>query len=389
MRITGLGTTVVNAGRRNWIFVRIETDQPGLVGWGEASLEVKTRGVLGAIEDFAPLMVGEDPHRIEHLWQVLYRQQFFRGGAVEMSAVSGIDQALWDIKGKDLGVPVWQLLGGAVRDRRCASTTTSAAVRRRRPTARWSRPSWPSWRSARVADGFDAIKVLAVPRSRPLESNARVREAAAAMAAIREAVGPDVQIMVDLHGRTTAAMAIRYGQALAEHDPWFFEEPVPPEDVDGHVAVARALPGIPIATGERLIGRWAFRPFFERGAIAVAQPDVCHTGGISEVRRIAAMAEAHGISVAPHNPLGPIATVANLHLAVATPNHLIQEVMRSDVPWRDEIVSGVPAIVDGHMSPPTAPGLGVEIDEAAAAAHPYEPEPQYRWFHEDGSVAEW
>jgi galactonate dehydratase len=195
--------------------------------------------------------------------------------------------------------------------------------------------------------------------------------------------------MVDLHGRTSAAMAIRYGHALAEYDPWFFEEPVPPEDVDGHVTVARALPGIPIASGERLIGRWAFRPFFERGAIAVAQPDICHAGGISELRRIAAMAEAHGVSVAPHNPLGPVATMANLHLAVATPNHLIQEVMRSDVPWRDEIVHGVPSIVDGRMPLPQAPGLGVEIDEAAAASHPYVPEPQYRWFHEDGAVAEW
>lgn len=388
MRITGLGASVINAGRRNWIFVRIETDQPGLVGWGEASLEVKTRGVLGAIEDFAPLVVGEDPRRIEHLWQILYRQQFFRGGAVEMSAVSGIDQALWDIKGKDLGVPVWQLLGGRVRDRVRFYDHLGGGA----PEATYGEmdPAVVAELAQRsVADGFDAIKVLAVPRSRPLESNARVREAAAAMAAIRGAVGPDVQIMVDLHGRTTAAMAIRYGQALAEHDPWFLEEPVPPEDVDGHLAVAQALPGIPIATGERLIGRWAFRPFFERGAIAVAQPDVCHTGGISEVRRIAAMAEAHGISVAPHNPLGPIATVANLHLAVATPNHLIQEVMRSDVPWRDEVVRGVPPIIDAHMSPPEAPGLGIEIDEVAAAAHPYEPEPQYRWFHEDGSVAEW
>jgi galactonate dehydratase len=388
MRITELTAAVVNAGRRNWVFVRVATDQPGLIGWGEASLELKTRGVLGAIEDVAPLLLGEDPRRIEHLWQVLYRQQFFRGGPVEMSAVSGIDQALWDIKGKDVGVPVWQLLGGNVRDSvrfydHLGGGAPAATYGQMEPeiVAELARRS--------VADGFSALKVLAVPRTRSLDSNERVREAAAAMAAIREAVGPDVQVMVDLHGRTSAAMAIRYGHALAEYDPWFFEEPVPPEDVDGHVAVARALPHIPIASGERLIGRWAFRPFFERGAIAVAQPDVCHAGGISELRRIAAMAEAYGLSVAPHNPLGPVATMANLHLALATPNHLIQEVMRSDVPWRDEIVRGVPAIVDGHMAPPTTPGLGIEIDEAAAAAHPYEPEPQYRWFHEDGAVAEW
>jgi galactonate dehydratase len=388
MRITALGARVVNAGRRNWIFVRIETDQPGLIGWGEASLEVKTRGVLGALEDFAPLVVGEDPRRIEHIWQMLYRQQFFRAGAVEMSAVSGIDQALWDIKGKDLGVPVWQLLGGRVRDRvrfydHLGGGAPEATYGEMEPAvvAELARKS--------VADGFDALKLLAVPRTRPLDSVAHVRAAAAVMAAVREAVGAGVDIMVDLHGRTTAAMAIRYGLAMAPYEPWFFEEPVPPEDIDGHVTVARALPGIPIASGERLIGRWAFRPYFERGAIAVAQPDVCHSGGISELRRIAAMAESHGISVAPHNPLGPIATVANLHLAVATPNHLICEVMRSDVPWRDEIVTGVPPIVAGHMSPPEAPGLGVDIDEVAAEAHPYEPEPQYRWFHEDGSVAEW
>ncbi|MEX1295489.1 MAG: galactonate dehydratase [Candidatus Limnocylindrales bacterium] len=388
MRITRLGTTVVGAGRRNWIFVRVETDQPGLVGWGEASLELKTRGVLGAIEDVAPLVVGEDPRRVEHLWQVLYRQQFFRGGPVEMSALSGIDQALWDIKGKDLGVPVWQLLGGNVREKVRFYDHLGGGA----PEATYGEmePAVVAELAERsVADGFDALKVLAVPRTRALDTDARVRSAAAAMAAVREAVGPDVQVMVDLHGRTSAAMAIRYGQALAEYDPWFFEEPVPPEDVDGYVTVARALPGIPVAGGERLVGRWAFRPFFERGALAVAQPDVCHAGGISECRRIAAMAEAHGLAVAPHNPLGPVATMANLHLAAATPNHLVQEVMRSDVPWRDEVVRGLPRIIDGYMDLPQAPGLGVEVDEGAAARHPYEPEPQYRWFHEDGAVAEW
>lgn len=388
MRVTGLGARVVNAGRRNWVFVRVETDQPGLVGWGEASLEVKTRGVLGAIDDVAPLVVGEDPRRIEHLWQVLYRQQFFRGGPVEMSAVSGIDMALWDILGKDLGVPVWQLLGGRVRD----SVRFYDHLGGGAPEAVYGEmePSVVADQArATIEAGFDALKLLAVPRSRALESAARIRAAEATMAAVRDAVGPDVDVMVDLHGRTSAAMAIRYGEALAPYQPWFFEEPVPPEDIDGHAAVARALPSIPIATGERLITRWAFREFFERGAIAVAQPDVCHTGGISEVRRIAAMAEAYGVAMAPHNPLGPIATMANLHLALAMPNHLIQEVMRADVPWRDDIVHGLPPIVNGRMAPPQAPGLGIEVDEAAAAAHPYQPEPQYRWFHEDGSVAEW
>ncbi|MFV2062513.1 MAG: galactonate dehydratase [Chloroflexota bacterium] len=388
MRITRLGTRVVNAGRRNWVFVRVETDQPGLVGWGEASLELKTRSVVGAIEDFSPLVVGEDPRRVEHLWQILYRQQFFRGGPVESSALSGIDIALWDILGKDLGVPVWQLLGGRVRESvrfydhlgGGASESVYGEMEPKR-AADMARQS--------VEAGFDALKLLAVPRSRPLESAARVASAVDVMAAVRDAVGPDVDVMVDLHGRTTATMAIRYGQAMAQYSPWFLEEPVPPEDVDGLVTVARALPGIAIAAGERLVGRWAFRPLLERGAIAVAQPDICHAGGISEVHRISAMAEAHGVSVAPHNPLGPIATMASLHLAVATPNHLIQEVMRADVPWRDDVVSGVPPIREGRMTPPQLPGLGIEVDESMAAAHPYQQEPQYRWFHEDGSVAEW
>lgn len=388
MRITRLGTLVVNAGRRNWVLVRVETDVPGLVGWGEASLEVRTRGVVGAVEDYAPLVVGEDPRRIEHLWQVMARQQFFRGGPVEMSALSGIDQALWDIAGKDLGVPVWRLLGGRVRDTvrfydHLGGGASEAVYGEMEPAAASDRAR------ESVAAGFDALKLLAVPRTRALDSDARVRAAADVLEAVRAAVGPGVDVMVDLHGRTSASMAIRYGRAMADAQPWLFEEPVPPEDVDGLVRVAAALPDIPLAAGERLVSRWAFRPLFERSAIAVAQPDVCHAGGISEVRRIAAMAEAHGIALAPHNPLGPVATMANLQLALATPNHLVQEVMRADVPWRDEVVTGVPPIVDGRMAPPDAPGLGFEVDERAAAAHPYEPEPQYRWFHEDGSVADW
>jgi galactonate dehydratase len=209
------------------------------------------------------------------------------------------------------------------------------------------------------------------------------------MGAVRDEVGPDVQVLVDLHGRTSAAVAVAVGRVLAPMRPWLLEEPCPPEDLDGYVTVARSLPGIPIAGGERWGTRWSFRPAFERGAVAVAQPDVCHSGGISETRRIAALAETYGITVAPHNPLGPVATMVNLHLAFATPNHLIQEVLRADVPWREEVVSGVPPLVDGRMALPMAAGIGIEVDEIAAARHPYEPEPQYRWFHEDGSVADW
>ena len=388
MRITRVASLVVNAGRRNWVFVRIETNVAGLVGWGEASLEVKTRGVVGAVDDFAPLLVGEDPRRIEHLWQVLYRQQYFRGGPVELSALSGIDIALWDIVGKELGVPIWRLLGGRVRRSvrfydhlGGGSSEVVYADLRPEEAAERARES--------VAAGFDALKILVVPRSRSLDGAAALRAAASTMEAVRDAVGADVDVMVDLHGRTSAAMAIQFGQALAPYRPWWLEEPVPPDDLDGLVRVAAALPGIPLAAGERLGARWSFRPLFERGAVAVAQPDVCHSGGISEVRRIAALAEVYGIAVAPHNPLGPIATMANLHLALATPNHLIQEVMRADVPWRDEVVRGVTPIVAGRAVAPAQPGLGVDVDETAAALHPYQQEPQLRWFHDDGSVADW
>jgi len=388
MRIQRVGSMVVNAGRRNWVFVRIETDVAGLVGWGEASLEVKTRSVVGAIDDFAPLLLGQDPRRIEHLWQALYRQQYFRGGPVELSALSGIDIALWDILGKELGVPVWRLLGGRVRDwvrfydhlGGGASDVVYADLRPEEAAERAQES---------VAAGFDALKILAVPRARAIDGDAALHTAVRSMEAVRSAVGPDVDVMVDLHGRTSAVMAIQFGQALAPYRPWWLEEPVSPDDLDGLVRVADALPGIPIAAGERLGARWSFRQLFERGAVAVAQPDVCHSGGISELRRIGALAEAYGIAMAPHNPLGPIATMANLHLALATPNHLIQEVMRADVPWRDAVVPGVTAIERGRAAPPEAPGIGVEVDEAAAARHPYQQEPQLRWFHDDGSVADW
>jgi galactonate dehydratase len=194
--------------------------------------------------------------------------------------------------------------------------------------------------------------------------------------------------MVDLHGRTTPAMAIQYGLALAPHRPWFLEEPCPPENVDAMVEVARALP-IPIATGERLVTRFQFRELLEKRACAVIQPDVCHCGGISELKRIAAMADAYYVSVAPHNPLGPVATAVNVHFAFTAPNFLIQEVMRADVPWRNEVVDGGVEIVDGHVLPPTRPGIGIEVDEAAAAAFPYAPEPPLETFHPDGAVADW
>lgn len=387
MRIASVQTVVVNAQMRNWIFVKVVTDG-GLVGWGEASLEWKTRTVCGAVDDLAPLILGQDPTRVEHIFQILYRQAFFRPGIEAMSAISGIEQACWDITGKAAGKPVYQLLGGAVRDRvrmydhlgggEMASLYLQDSADQMAARARES-----------VGAGYTAVKVLVVPKTLPLDGNAPLRHAEHLMGAIRDAVGPDIDIMVDLHARTTPAMAIQYGEVLRPFKPFFLEEPCPPENVEGMVEVSRALPGIPIATGERLVTRWGFRELLERQACAIIQPDLCHCGGLWEARKIAAMAETYYVSVAPHNPLGPIATAAAAHFALATPNWLIQEAIRSDVPWRDAVVGAGLPVENGFILPPTAPGLGIEVDEDEAAKHPFQQEVLMQWWHDDGAVADW
>ncbi|MDO9398525.1 MAG: galactonate dehydratase [Herbiconiux sp.] len=387
MRIVSVETVTVNATLRNWVFVKVTTDHDGLVGWGEATLEWKARAVAGAVADLAEIVVGQDPRRIEYLWQAMYRDHFFKGGAVTMSALSGIDQALWDINARLLDVPAYQLLGGAVRDRLrmydhlgggdSSVVYGPASVEGFAQAARQA-----------VADGFTALKILAVPSGNGLPSGPDVRGAAALMEAVRDAVGPDVDIMVDLHGRTTAAAAIAFGHALAPFDPWFFEEPCAPGNPEDLVRVAEALP-FPIATGERLLSLPEFREHLRLGAAAVLQPDICHVGGPTGLKKIAALAESHGIPLAPHNPLGPIATAVNQHVAFATPGVVIQEVMRSDVPWREEVVSGSFPIVGGSIGLPPGPGWGITVDEEAAAEHPYRPEVQITTRDRDGSVADW
>lgn len=386
MRISEVATVVVGAELRNWVFVKVTTDE-GLVGWGEATLEWQTRAVVGAVDDLRPLLLGEDAMRTEHLWQSMCRHHFFKGGIVTMSAISGIEQALHDVKAKALGVPLYQLLGGSVRDRlrfydHLGGGDSSAVYETGSPEA------FGEAAARSVADGFDALKILAVPVGAPLSGSAGIRLAVARMAAVREAVGPDVDVMVDLHGRTSPAMAIRYGRALAPYDPWFLEEPTQPEDIGALRGIADAVP-VPIATGERLIGRRAFVDLLAERACAVIQPDVCHCGGVAELKRIAALAESYGVAVAPHNPLGPVATAVNVHIGLSTSNLLIQEVMRADVPWRQEVVTGELAEVGPSVGLPSAPGIGVEVDEDAAACHPYAPEPQLRTLLDDGSVADW
>ena len=389
MKITAIKSLVVNAEMRNWVFIKVETDQAGLFGWGEASLEWKTRAVVGAIEDLAPMAVGEDPTRIEHLYQKLYRQSFWRMGVIGMSAISGIEQACWDILGKLLNVPVYKLLGGAVRDRVRMYTHLGGGNMK---AVYESFDPGPVIDLARqvVAQGYTAVKVVCVPYSEPLMNVTYVKKFAAVIGKLREAVGDSVDIMIDFHGRTTPAMAVQYINAVAEFSPFFCEEPVPPENVAALAEVKRAV-SVPIATGERLVTRHEFREIFEQQACHVIQPDLCHCGGLLEGKKIAAMAEVYLMGVAPHNPLGPVANAAALHFALSTPNFLIQEDMLTDVPWRWDVVQHSLETRDGYWLKTESPGLGISVNEKEAAKHPFQQEVMHsvNIRAADGAILDW
>ncbi|MGI9075692.1 MAG: galactonate dehydratase [Bryobacteraceae bacterium] len=388
MKIVDINSVVVNAQMRNWVFVKIQTDVAGLHGWGEATMEWKTRAVAGCIEDLKPMLIGRDPTRIEFLWQILYRHSYFRLGAIGMTAISGIEQACWDILGKSLGVPVYKLIGGRVRDKVRMYTHLGGGE---------TKSVYESFESGLVIEralaviehGYRAVKVVFVPYSRPLEGLPAVKQFARLLQDLRSAVGDDIDLMVDFHGRTTTGQAIQYIHAIEEFHPLFCEEPVPPEQPDALLEVRRSV-SVPIATGERLATRWDFRRLCELQACHVLQPDLSHCGGLMEAKRIASMGETYLMGVAPHNPNGPVANAVALHFALSTPNFLIQEDMLGDVPWRFDIVETNINRERGYWLPSDAPGLGIEVDEREAAKHPFEQEIlQQMMFHEDGSVAEW
>jgi galactonate dehydratase len=389
MKITAIKTVVVNAEMRNWVFVKLETDQAGLCGWGEASLEFKTRSVVGAVEDCAPLVVGEDPTRIEFLYQKLYRATFWRLGVTGMTAISAIEQACWDIFGKSLGLPVYKLLGGAVRER-VRMYTHLGGGDMKAVYETFDPAPLVDLALQVVAKGYTAIKVVCVPYSEPLMNVSYVKKFAQAIQELRLAVGDGVDIMIDFHGRTYPAMAIAYINAISEFNPFFCEEPVPPENVAALREVRRAV-RVPIATGERLVTRHQFREVFEQQACHIIQPDLCHCGGLLEGKKIAAMAEVYYMGVAPHNPLGPVANAAALHFALSTPNFLIQEDMLTDVPWRWDVVRHSLQTRQGYWLKSEEPGLGVEINEEEAVKHPFQQEVMYPATIRaaDGAILDW
>lgn len=388
MKISAIKTLVVNAQMRNWVFVKVETDSPGLYGWGEGTLEWKTRAVVGCVEDLAPMILDQDPTRIEFLWQIMYRHSFWRLGIIGLTAISAIEQACWDIVGKSLGVPVYQLLGGRVREKVRMYTHLGMGEMKAVYETFEAGPLIDRAHAV-IEKGYRALKVVFVPFSQPLMGLPAVKHFASLMGKLREAVGDDVDIMIDFHGRTTTGQAIEYIRAIEEFHPFFCEEPVPPEQPDALLEVRRSVRA-PIATGERLATRWDFRRVCELQACHVLQPDLCHCGGLLEARKISSLGETYLMGIAPHNPNGPVANVVALHFDLATPNFLIQEDMVGDVPWRFDVVKTNLRSEKGYWLPLEEPGLGVEINETEARKHPFQQEVlEQMTFHEDGSVAEW
>lgn len=372
MKITDVRVLQTQGGHANWTFVKVYTDS-GLTGVGEASLERFDTVVVRAIESFREFLIGKDPFQIEFIWNTLSKQTFWYGGLVTLSALSGIEQALWDIKGKALGVPVYELLGGKVRDK--VRVYANAWAFRGGVYQGQDTPDTIARRAQEmVSKGFTALKWDPFRNAGQVIHREDEEFAIACVRTVREAVGPSVDLLIECHGRFNMWSAIRMAQKLEPFDPFFYEEPVPPDNVDALAAVAAAI-RIPVATGERLFTRWDFRPLLEKHAARIIQPDICHAGGILELKKIAAMAEVYYVAVQPHNSNGPISTLASLHLDACIPNFIIQEFFYPYLEHYNEILTEPLVYADGYLSIPTAPGLGADIREEAIRKRPPVPQP--------------
>jgi galactonate dehydratase len=376
MNVTDIQVHTTWGEPRNWVFVKIVTDR-GLHGWGEATLEGHEDTVATCVRHLGQALIGQDPLAIEHHWQRIFRHGFWRGGVVLNSALAGIDQALWDLRGKAWGVPVYRLLGGPTRQR----------VRLYTHVGIYDHTRMVEDAQRDVAAGFTALKTGAWAGDAALPEPEAIAAFAARVALLRETVGPRVDIMIDNHGRSRASTAARLMEALGPHGLFWLEEPTQPDDLEALGRLRAAGPRMDLATGERLYSKWDYVPLLEGRLVDVIQPDLCHAGGISEVKKIAAMAEAYYVQVAPHNPQGPVSTAACAHLGMAIPNFSILEYVLS--PNRDRVLRDPWPVEKGHLVVPDRPGLGVDLDEEALAASPMRPRgvPGGAWFA-DGSVAD-
>lgn len=368
-----------------WLFLKISTDE-GIVGWGEPIVEGRAETVKAAVKELMSYLVGKDPFRIEDHWQMLYRSGFYRGGPILMSAIAGIDQALWDIKGKFFQTPIYELMGGACRDSIKVYSWIGG-----------DRPDDVAAEAKKVVDqGFTAVKMNGTEELQYIDSYAKIDETVERIALVREAVGNDVGIGIDFHGRVHKPMAKILAKELEPFRPMFIEEPVLPENNEALREVARHT-HIPIATGERMFSRWDYKSLLADGYVDIIQPDVSHAGGITEVKKIASMAEAYDVALAPHCPLGPIALAACLQVDATAHNAFIQEQSlgihyNEGNDLLDYIKDkNVFAYKDGFVKIPDGPGLGIEVDEEyvkemAKQGHNWK---NPVWRHHDGSIAEW
>jgi galactonate dehydratase len=367
LKITKLETFLV---KPRWLFLKIHTNA-GITGLGEPITEGRALTCQMAVKEIEPYLIGKDPRPVAHHWQAIYRHAFYRGGPILTSALSGIDQALWDIKGKALGVPVYELLGGPTRNR----------------VRVYAHARTPEQIQQRLKEGFTAFKTGPAKRrpSRYVETPAQVQYAAERFAELRKLVGDDVDIGCDFHGAVPPATAKLLIKALEPYHPMFIEEPINAQNHDVMAEIARGT-HLPIATGERVFTKWGFREVLEKQAASILQPDLCHAGGITECRLIAGMAEAYYAAIAPHNPLGPISLAAGVQLAASIPNFLIQE----QVSLGEGYLKQPFKVRDGYLDLPTGPGLGIELDENALAdkiGHDWRNPESYD--PDDGSVVDW
>ncbi len=363
MKVIDVKPFVVDCFRTNWVFVKVYTDE-GIDGVGEATLEYKEAALLGAVQHIKEYLVGKNPLDIERHFHDIYRDAYWRGGAVLMSALSAVEMALWDILGKSLGVPVYQLLGGRANDkvRIYVNGWFSGAK---------TPEEFGAKAKAAMERGVTALKWDPFGKAYLTLSNAELDRAMECVAAVREAVGNRVDLLIEGHGRFDVPTGIRIAKELEQFRPMWFEEPTPPDNLEALKAVRDKSP-VPISAGERLYTLKDYKDLFEMRAADYIQPDISHAGGIMELKKIAAVADTYYIPFAPHNPSGPVANAATLQLAACCPNFNILEIMYSDVTWRADVTNENLHYEDGYITIPDKPGLGIEINEEACLAHPYQ-----------------
>ena len=382
LKITDLKTFIVNRGGPNainYVFVKIYTNQ-GITGLGEGSVTSKEATVAAAIDEHKRYLVGLDPTDIEMHWQAMYRWPRWRSGPILNSAISAVEIALWDILGQALGQPIWRLIGGRARNR-VQMYVHAGGSSPQQYAENWlkaKQEGWTGCKAAFITTNGDEIE--------PVRS---VREGIANLKAVRQAVGEDFRICIDLHGKTTPVMALDFCRRAEEYSPFFVEEATQVEDLD-ELALLRGKTRIPLATGERLTTKYGFSQICQRHLVDYVQPDVVHCGGILEMKKIATIAEAYRIELAPHNPQSEVSTLASLHVDFSTPNFGIQEITHrgNEQYWKDLFYGGGITYAQGYATPPDRPGLGVDLDEKVAAQRPYQPHTRQQLRFPDGGIAD-